>query len=561
MSPSQEFYQAIRSLRKLTDQPSEEHSYRMDIPSFQSANHLLKVEDEMQFADDIAFLAQWQEGVEYVTAVTLQEMANGLVIRIASNHTPTDKTVRELKGTMALVSEYASKGKRRDEFRDKIFDKIVDIRDDRILNRIRPPWLPQPERYVKRRPFLLAQVRAFVDEISAIRSHSPAFQILVQPARQLISCLLPFKKPIPESIRKEHQKNVIKACAELANIGGTGLLEEHLHRLQVPPHIRDRGGIRQIDKLARYFFVCRDFIKVGRRPEYKPLFSNISIETLKAFEGWTPAGSSSMCFVHAEIQQIVHYTNHPYNPSPRFIGCSKSACYLCDMFIQKHSQYRISHAHRRLYDKWTLPNLDYSTSQEAQQLQTILQSMTEEMEITAKGFQRSLRPPKQYGAESIAFLPLTSGSTASNTSIATRQLSIPHVSPISSLKSDYNTKIATTSFLRTRSEGGSSRTSNASYLLLGQDDLPYSLNIKDIRHECLIRIGAIFLDIELVTPGRLSIRHAMDNPLPRDVIDICQLSTITETKVTHNASLSNMQLFLRHSRGLTIILDFVRDEA
>lgn len=64
----------------------------------------------MQFADDIAFLAQWQEGVEYVTAVTLQEMANGLVIRIASNHTPTDKTVRELKGTMALVSEYASKG-------------------------------------------------------------------------------------------------------------------------------------------------------------------------------------------------------------------------------------------------------------------------------------------------------------------------------------------------------------------------------------------------------------------------------------------------------------------
>lgn len=231
---------------------------------------------------------------------------------------------------------------------------------------------------------------------------------------------------------KKHQKNVIKSCAELASIGGTGLLEEHLQRLQVPPHIRDRCGVRQIDKLARYFFVCRDLIRVGRRPEYKALFSNIAIETLEAFEARTPEGSFFPCFVHAEIQQIVHYTNHSHDPSPRFIGCSKSACYLCDMFIQKHSQYRISHAHRRLYHKWTLPDLDYSTSKEAQQLQVILVSMTNEMATAAAGFQRDLHPPKQYAPQSIAFLPLTSGSTASNTSTITTTLSpscFPHIEP------------------------------------------------------------------------------------------------------------------------------------
>jgi methanogenic corrinoid protein MtbC1 len=82
----------------------------MDIPP-QSAKHLLKAEDEMQLADDIAFLAQWEEGVENVTAVTLQEKAHGLVICLASNHTPSDQTVRELNKIMALVSEYSSEGR------------------------------------------------------------------------------------------------------------------------------------------------------------------------------------------------------------------------------------------------------------------------------------------------------------------------------------------------------------------------------------------------------------------------------------------------------------------
>ncbi|KAJ5206804.1 hypothetical protein N7491_002563 [Penicillium cf. griseofulvum] len=556
MLPSQKFYQAVRNLRELTDQPSEEHSYRMDIPP-QSAKHLLKAEDEMQLADDIAFLAQREEGVENVTAVTLQEKAHGLVICLASNHTPSDKTVCELDKIMALVSEYASEGKRRAQSRAKIFDMVVDIRDDRILARIRPPWLPQPTRYVKRRPFLLSQVQAFVGEISAISNQSPDFEILVQKARQLIECLLPFKNAIPQNMRKEYQKNVIASCAELAGVGGTGLLEEHLRRLRVSPQIRDRGGIRQIDKLARYFFVCGDLIRVGRRPGYKPLCCNITIETLEAFEGRKPQGSSSMCFVHAEIQQIVHYIKSPHNPSPRFIGCSKSACYLCDMFIQKHSEYRISHAHKRLYEKWTLPDLEYS-SKEAQILQAMLNSMAEEMANIAKVLQSSPRAPKQYGAESLAFLPLTSGSTASNTTIT--QPSMSRTSPISSVKSDYDTKNVSKDFSRNSFEGLSSGSGTASYLHLNQDDLPYSLNIRDIKNEFVVQIGAIFLDIEFATPGRLSIRHAMDGSLPKKVIDICRLSTISETNVAHSPSVSTMQLCLRHPSGFTIIVDFIRDE-
>ncbi|KAJ5374068.1 hypothetical protein N7517_006074 [Penicillium concentricum] len=525
-----------------------------------SAKHSLKAEDEMQLSDDIAFLAQREEGVEYVTAVTLQEKAYGLVICLASNHTPPNQTVHELNEIMALVSKYASEGKHRAEFRAKIFDMVVDIRGDRILARIRPPWLPQPSHYYKRRPFLLSQVQAFVNEISGIGNQLPDFEILVQQARQLIACLLPFEEHDPQSMRKEHLKDVIVRCARLADVGGTGLLEEHLRRLQVSPQIRDRGGIRQIDKLARYFFVCRDLIRVGRRPEYKSLFCNIAIKTLKASEGRKPQGFSSMCFVHAEMQQIVHYMNHPHDPSPRFIGCSKSACYLCDMFIQKHSGYRISHAHRRLYHQWTLPDLDYSISEEAQRVQVILDSMTKEMAAIVRGFQSSLRAPKQHGAESLAFLPLTSGSTASNTSTVTQQRSISQISPISSLESHDDTEPANSALSKNRCEDLSSKSGSASYLVLNQGDLPYSIDIKDIEHAFFVQIDAIILDIAFVTRGKLSIHHAVDNTRPRDIIDICRLSTISETKVATSSSVLAMQLCLRHPNGFTMILDFVQDE-
>lgn len=64
----------------------------------------------MQLCDNIAFLAQWQEGVENVSAVTLQEKAHGLVICLASNHTPSETVVHELEEVIALVSYYAPRG-------------------------------------------------------------------------------------------------------------------------------------------------------------------------------------------------------------------------------------------------------------------------------------------------------------------------------------------------------------------------------------------------------------------------------------------------------------------
>ena len=59
--------------------------------------------------------------------------------------------------------------------------------------------------------------------------------------------------------------------------------------------------------------------------------------------------------IHAEIQLLLFYEQQPHIPHPRFIGSSKSACYLCDLFIEHHGEFCVPRTHGRLYDRWILP--------------------------------------------------------------------------------------------------------------------------------------------------------------------------------------------------------------
>ena len=59
--------------------------------------------------------------------------------------------------------------------------------------------------------------------------------------------------------------------------------------------------------------------------------------------------------VHAEVQILLYYEQRPQLFCPRIIGSSKSACYLCNLFIQSHGRLQVSRSHGRLYDRWILP--------------------------------------------------------------------------------------------------------------------------------------------------------------------------------------------------------------
>lgn len=63
--------------------------------------------------------------------------------------------------------------------------------------------------------------------------------------------------------------------------------------------------------------------------------------------------------VHAEIQLVMEYARqddvkHP----PRVLKSSKSACFLCNMFIKIHGKWYTPKTHGKLYSRWMFPALD-----------------------------------------------------------------------------------------------------------------------------------------------------------------------------------------------------------
>ena len=151
-------------------------------------------------------------------------------------------------------------------------------------------------------------------------------------------------------------------------------------------------------KIGRYFRIACDLVNAARSPEYtifrrlsvrsieKPHFDMAFIadqsvnfdqasqrvtgsshqylleaygskalsEAQKRFEN-RMSDSSVRWKIHAEIQLLLFYEQQPRGSRPRIIGSSKSACYLCDLFIQTHGGFRVPRTHGRLYDRWILP--------------------------------------------------------------------------------------------------------------------------------------------------------------------------------------------------------------
>jgi hypothetical protein len=77
-----------------------------------SEQYILGYEEELHLADHFAFLAHVKEGVQYVSAATLEERESppGFTIRLASNHTPAPYVVDGLERILGIVCKHAEAG-------------------------------------------------------------------------------------------------------------------------------------------------------------------------------------------------------------------------------------------------------------------------------------------------------------------------------------------------------------------------------------------------------------------------------------------------------------------
>lgn len=105
-SSCREFHCAVARLRQRTEIPAKPHSYRNDIVAA-SEQGVLSFYDELHIADGLAFLAHHDEGVDYVSTVTLREHTDGLSVILASNSTPSEAIKQGLRIVLGLVSQYA----------------------------------------------------------------------------------------------------------------------------------------------------------------------------------------------------------------------------------------------------------------------------------------------------------------------------------------------------------------------------------------------------------------------------------------------------------------------
>ena len=65
--------------------------------------------------------------------------------------------------------------------------------------------------------------------------------------------------------------------------------------------------------------------------------------------------------VHAELLLIDHFDKYNFSfldDNDKYIGCSKSACYLCHAYIERHpGRYTIPPSHQKLYVGWRVPDV------------------------------------------------------------------------------------------------------------------------------------------------------------------------------------------------------------
>lgn len=154
--------------------------------------------------------------------------------------------------------------------------------------------------------------------------------------------------------------------------------------------------------MSNYLALSRDFVELVRRPEYQHLTQKIDLRPVQAYEPHQPAGSLKECYAHSEIQLILFYERYPPKKNPRAIGCSKSACYLCNSLIQRLGYYRISYTHGRLFSKWYVPEVELQRSG-SKHLRSALESIMKDMDE----IQRDSKSYKPYPLQSRPIIPLS----------------------------------------------------------------------------------------------------------------------------------------------------------
>ena len=125
--------------------------------------------------------------------------------------------------------------------------------------------------------------------------------------------------------------------------------------------------------------------------------------------------------VHAELILLDHFDRHGLNfldNDDKYIGCSKSACYLCYAYITHHpGRYAVPSSHQKLYMAWRHPDVDpNATKLKAQQEQIMLKLI--------EGVRRDIKTDIESRTKRLPYHADTAGMSSLSRTFASNALSV-----------------------------------------------------------------------------------------------------------------------------------------
>ena len=332
----------------------------------------------------------------------------------------------------------------------EIFRQIVTLDESRILIRLRSSHAPRSKKARRRaKPKLMASLNGAVLDKS-IQGRDENAKALISNVR-LSSKELTQRFSEFENLRRDpYQINIwrdmlMDFLKRVEKFDVDGLKNVLAMSRLMDPSLRDHLP-RAMSKIGRYFRTACDLVDAVRSSQYS-LFARISVRSIetphlnlaflanqtpsfdkvaqrvtgpsyrRVLNAYGPASVSkaqkqfesrmSYCpipwKVHAEIQLLLFYDQQSQASRPRIIGSSKSACYLCDLFIQLHGEYCIPRTHGRLYDRWMLPDQSFRKRAPNKHLTSVIDRFNAALEAKIIQTLRSGPRPFSHPNESVLF--------------------------------------------------------------------------------------------------------------------------------------------------------------
>ncbi|KAF2452998.1 hypothetical protein BDY21DRAFT_375180 [Lineolata rhizophorae] len=259
----------------------------------QSGDYALPFDVEKQLADDFAFIAAYDYGVQYVTVATVQaskDSPNSTTVRLAANEGVNERAKDAISKVLAAMQRCASKELKRQTCAEEILDVVVKLNQNRILGRLdsryfKPNYMCKKPNLAQLPIRLKQQIEDFVPRRRSRMREG------VQELSEEVNQFHQYFNQLEYSTVKSERVGVLMLLVKQAfKITRDGF--SFPSRLsQAVLNIRQRD-ISEITKIANYWRISQELSNISR--SYRRFFQDVGLEALPRYRPFRSSGKESV---------------------------------------------------------------------------------------------------------------------------------------------------------------------------------------------------------------------------------------------------------------------------